>query len=102
MQELNFLVDNFDQDNTFCFAYEGRNGEVQAKGYLLDCKDDGIFIMKKSACLKDKYTEKDIEENNRIYSMQPLRTDTEVKVQGKVFKVKILGNYSDAGRLIAV
>lgn len=100
MQALNFPIDNFDQDNTFTFAYQGIRGQERtATGYLFDGGDEGIYIMKKSACLKDQYSDKDREESARLLAMTPLRTGDIVELNGQQYRVSILGNYSDAGRL---
>lgn len=99
---LNFPVDNFDQDNTFTFAYTGIFGKQwTATGYLFEDKEEGvIYIMKQSACLKDVYTDADRAESARLAAMTPIRTGDVVEVGGKQYTVKIIGNYSDAGRLI--
>ena len=100
MLTLNFPRDNFDQDNTFAFAYEGARVERKAAGYLFNSADTGvIYIMKKSACLKDSYTDTDLAEARRLAAQAPLRTGDVVTVDGKQYLVRILGNYSDAGRL---
>lgn len=100
MQALNFPIDNFDQDNTFTFAYQGIRGQERtATGYLFDGGDEGIYIMKKSACLKAQYSDKDREESARLLAMTPLRTGDIVELNGQQYRVSILGNYSDAGRL---
>jgi hypothetical protein len=100
---LNFPADNFDQDNTFAFEYIGFRGQAcTATGYLFDCGEQGIYVMKQSACLKDVYTAKDREERARLNAAQPVRTGDVVTVNGRQYTVKILGNYSDAGRLIPV
>ena len=100
MQALNFPIDNFDQDNTFTFAYQGIRGQERtATGYLFDAGDEGIYIMKRSACLKDAYSDSDRAESARLLAMTPLRTGDIVEVNGKQYRVSILGNYSDAGRL---
>ena len=97
---LNFPVDSFDQDNTFEFEYTGFRGQARrATGYLFQ-DGEKIFVMKKSDCLKAQYTAKDDEERARLNAMQPVRTGDAVTVNGRQYTVKILGNYSDAGRLI--
>lgn len=99
MMTLNFPRDNFDQDNTFRFAYQGARGiERIVTGYLFN-SDGQIFIMKQSACLKDSYTDADRAEQRRLDTQIPLRTGDVVSVDGKNYRVRILGSYSDAGRL---
>ena len=58
--------------------------------------------MQKSACLKQHYTERDIAERNKLNAMTPIKNGDIVLVNGKQYEVKILGDYSDAGRLIPV
>lgn len=103
MTKLNYRRDNFDQDNTFAFAYNGRRGEVVTTGYLFNATDEGrIYVMQRAACLKSHYTEADHAETARLNAMTPVRDGDTVEVEGKQYRVKILGNYSDAGYLIAL
>jgi hypothetical protein len=103
MQVLKFKTDNFDQDNTFTFAFPGSRGQERVRtGYAADFEDEGVYIMQRSACLKAQYTAKDYEETARLAAMTPLRTGDIVEIDGKQYTVKILGDYSDAGRLIPV
>jgi acyl-CoA hydrolase len=100
---LNIKTDNFDQDNTFTFAFPGSRGQERVRtGYVADFEDEGMYIMQRSACLKAQYTDKDYEETARLNAMNPIRTGDIVEVNGKQYSVKILGDYSDAGRLILV
>jgi hypothetical protein len=99
---LTFPRDNFDQDSTFAFEYKGfRGNPCVATGYLFRGDTDGqIYLMKQSACLKDSYTAKDDEERARLNAQTPVKHGDTVTLEGKDYTVKILGNYSDAGRLI--
>lgn len=101
MKTLNFTTSTFDQDNTFTFEYKRYNGKTgRGTGYLfLDESQDQIYLMQHSVCLKAHYTEKDREEQDRLNSMEPVRDGDVVMVEGKQYRVKILGDYSDAGRL---
>jgi hypothetical protein len=100
---LNIRTDNFDQDNTFTFAFIGSRGQERVRtGYVADFEEEGVYIMQKGACLKSHYTAKDYEETDRLNAMTPVRTGDIVEVNGKQYTVKILGDYSDAGRLIPV
>jgi hypothetical protein len=100
--ELKFPRDNFDQDNTFAIAYYNyRNMERTMTAYLFYSPTEGrIYIMQKSACLKDHYTDKDMEESARLKAQVPVRHDDIVELQGAQYRVHINGNYSDAGYLI--
>jgi len=100
---LNFTRDSFDQDNTFKFAFVGRRGEQTRTGYLFFAEDENqMYILQKGAMLKDKYTTKDYEEQARLNAQAPVRTGDVVEINGKQYTVKILGDYSDAGRLTPV
>lgn len=100
---LNIKTDSFDQDNTFTFAFTGSRGQERVRtGYVADFEDEGMYIMQRSACLKAVYTDKDREETARLNAMNPIRTGDIVEINGKQYSVKILGDYSDAGRLIPV
>ena len=101
---LSFPVDNFDKKNTFMFEFAGWSGQTRTSvGYLLNAKREGvIYIMQRSACLKDVYTPADYEEGDRLAAMEPVRDGDTVCVDGEQYLVKILGNFSDAGRLIPI
>ena len=101
MQTLNFPTELCDQENTFTFAYPGGRRERVSTGYLFSCKE-GLYILQTGTMLKDCYTERDVAERTRLNAMTPVRTGDIVLVEGKQYQVKILGDYSDAGRLIAV
>jgi hypothetical protein len=99
MQAINLSNDTFDQDNTFSIEVPGFKKTVRVtaclhKGYQKDA--DGIFwAMKKSACLKAEYTQKDDEERARLNAMEPVRAGDIVLIEGQQYKVRVLGNYSD-------
>lgn len=99
---LSIAQDSFDTDANFTFEYKGYAGRIcTADGYLFQ-DGDHIYLMKHSAVLKSHYSDKDIAERNRLNSMTPVRDGDKVEVDGKQYKVKILGNFSDAGRLYAI
>ena len=94
---------DFSQDETFTFSVPNpRRGDVPRTGYVLDCEEEGMFLMQKSACLKQHYTTQDHIDRARLNAMTPIKTGDIVLVNGKQYEVKILGDYSDAGRLIPV
>ena len=100
---LSISADSFDSSRDFTFEYTGSMGrKVSASGYLFEDKDGQIFLMKNSAVLKSEYTDKDRAERARLNSMEPVRDGDTVAVDGKQYQVKILGNFSDAGRLYAI
>lgn len=104
MMKLNFPRNHFDQDNTFTFGYaswKAAHGERLGTGYLFYANDEKkLYIMQKSACLKDYYTDKDREESARLQAQVPVRHGDIVEVEGAQYRVHISGGYSDAGYLI--
>ena len=100
---LSIVTDSFDSARNFTFEYTGSMGrKVSASGYLFEDKDGQIFLMKKSASLKSHYSDEDRAERSRLDGMEPVRDGDTVAVDGKQYQVKILGNFSDAGRLYAI
>lgn len=89
---------------SFPFVYNNHRGiPTTAEGYVFhDDRDDVYFIMKCPTVMKGKYSEKDFEEQRRLRSIEPLVDGDFVLFDNRMFKVQILGNYSDAGRLIPV
>lgn len=101
MHTLNYPRDTFDQDNTFTFEVVKRGLARVRTGYLF--KDDAsgkVYILQNGACIKSHYTDKDRAEQARLAAMTPVRDGDEVEVDGVKYAAKILGDFSDAGRLI--
>ena len=100
---LTIAQDSFDTAADFTFEYKGYAGRTcTASGYLFQSTDGQIYLMKNSAVLKSHYSDEDRAERARLNSMEPVRDGDTVTVSGKQYKVKILGNFSDAGRLYAI
>ena len=96
---------SMDRSSIFAVEYKGFKGRtVRTEGYIFDsrdCKiDPAIFIMQKSACLQGSYSAADIAHIDRINTETPVRDGDTVEFKGQQFKVKIIGNYSDMGRLV--
>lgn len=103
MTTLNFKNDTFHRGVSFRVAIQGRKGEHTITCYLFNSEDEGkIWILQESACLKSHYSVKDHAELDRLAAMTPVRDGDMVEVEGQQYKVKILGDYSDAGYLIKI
>ena len=87
-------------DDTFTFMIPNR--PLARTGYILDCDEDGMILMQKSACLKSHYTEKDHADRARLNAMTPILTGDTVIVNGQEYLVTIKGDYSEAGYLTAI
>lgn len=99
MTILKFSTDTFDQDNTFTIEVQGfkRMTNIRASLHLdYHKRGDGIiWAMKSSAVLKAEYTDKDYEESARLRSMTPIRHGDIVEIEGKQYKTRVLGNFSN-------
>ena len=104
MMNLNFPKEINDRDTTFRFAYNNHRGaEETRKGHLFnDTQENVICIMQSGIMMQDVYSAKDIEERTRLQDQVPIRDGDVVEVKGKLYIVKILGDYSDAGRLVPI
>ena len=105
MISLAFPTSNFDRAAGFAFTYLDYKKNLQrAEGYLFrDDTDDQIYLMKRAVCLQATYTQAERDQIDRInYGAEVVNHGDTVQVEGKLYTVKILGNYSDAGRLIAI
>lgn len=103
MTNLTVPTSTFDRDAHFAFEYlDYKKQPTRGEGYVFyDDQNDEWFILKCASTIKDSYTDADRAHTARIFrGEQVLRTGDRVTVDGKAFTVKILGNYSDAGRLI--
>jgi hypothetical protein len=104
MITLTFPANNFDRAAGFAFIYLDYKKQPQrAEGYLfLDESDGQIYIMKRAACIQATYTQEERDHIDRIYyGPEVVKDGDTVQVDDHLYTVKILGNYSDAGRLIA-
>jgi hypothetical protein len=87
--------------HTFVFTYKShKSGLIRAVGYLYFLKDENqIYVLKENDCIKSNYSDSDRNESERLMAATPVNSGDCVEVNGETYKVQILGNYSDAGRL---
>ena len=100
---LTMPTDNFDREARFAFEYlDYKKRPQRGEGYLFYSKQENqMYLMKRSASLQSSYTDEERAHIDRIYNgPQVVRDGDSVTVNGKAYTVKVLGNYSDAGRLI--
>lgn len=106
MRTLTISTDSFDQVNTFNVQINSRKGLQNITGYVGYYKhEDGkeeFFINQASVCLKAVYTDADRAENARLRTEKPVVDGETVLINGRTFKVKVNGNYSDCGTLTEV
>ena len=101
MTTLNISTSNFDQTNTFgleVMDWKKRPIIIKCslhRGYKTE-NDNVLWALKSSAMVKDTYTAADCAEGERVYKSEPVRHGDTVEIGGAVYRVKVLGNYSDA------
>ena len=72
-------------------------------GKVRDYGADGICIMQNPGVIKDRYTAEELAAKKLLdETFMPLSDGDEVLFEGKLHRVKVLGDYSDAGRLVAI
>lgn len=100
---LTIPTGTFDRDSHFAFEYTDRKGNARrSEGYVFDCAQEGVtYLMQSAACLQSSYSDTDRQHLDRIYNgPDVVRHGDAVTINGKPYTVKVLGNYSDAGRFI--
>jgi hypothetical protein len=101
MTNLHISTGNFDQINTFGLeVMDWKKRPIIVKcslrsGYKTE-NDNVIWALKSSAMVKDTYTAADYAECERVYKSEPVRHGDTVEIGGAAYRVKVLGNYSDA------
>jgi hypothetical protein len=96
MRVLKLAADNFGNANTFEVA-TGRRTPAKASlrcGYRK--RGDGIFwALSSGSMLKDVYTDADRAESARLAAESPVVNGEIVEIDGKQYKARVLGAYSD-------
>lgn len=99
-RELTLSTGSFDRVNTF--RVEGVRGRCSLKsGYTKD-GDGKLWIMQHSGCIASSYSQEEIDERDRLRVATPIANGEVVAVNGAAYRVRVLGNYSDAAILEAV
>ena len=101
MRELKLSTGSFDQVNTFNVVAPGKYYPMRCalhRGYHK--RDDGVlWVMQHSTVIKDSYSDEDRAESARLRSEGPLVYGDQVMVEGKVYTLRVLGDYSDCAIL---
>lgn len=99
IRELKLSTGSFDQDNTFTIAHPRRPTLPMRcslhQGYHK--AGDGVFwAMQHSGILKSSYTQADRDETARLNAMAPLQHGEIVRIDGRHYRTRILGDFSNA------
>lgn len=97
MKTINISTGSFDQDNTFSIEPLKYSKCKLYQGYKTE--DDGIYwVMQCSAMLKAHYTDKDKEESARLSNPDnAIKNGEIVLIDGKQYKFRFTGDFSDCG-----
>ena len=99
MQTLNLSTGSFDQDNTFVIEVKGLRNMTRRTVSLhqdYETAGDGIFwALMGAVCLQAEYSEKDREETKRLNEMASIKHNDIVTINNELYKVKVLGEFSD-------
>lgn len=86
-----------DQDNSFVIVNPALTKRfIVALHRDYQAQGDGVYwAMQRGACIKSHYTEADHAETRRLKSENAIQNGEYVLIDGKQYKCRILGNYSD-------
>lgn len=75
----------------------------RTKGHLFrDDADGQVYIIQYATVIKERYTDADRALAARLAAEAPVEHGDLVTVDGRLYRVNILGDYSDAGRLTPI
>ena len=93
---LKLAVDNFDQVNTFNVQVTKTTVAKCSLKRDYDKRGDGIYwAMNPGTTLKSHYSEADRAEAARLTLEFPVRNGEIVMIEGKEYRTRVLGAYSD-------
>lgn len=104
MRTLTLSTGSFDQDNTFIVQEPKRNQPMVAslhQDYYE--RGDGVYwAMKHGACLKSSYSDADRAETARLNADSGVQNGEIVLIDGKQYKCRVLGSYSNCAVFDAI
>jgi hypothetical protein len=99
METIKISTDNFDQENTFEIEFvtprRTRRMKVSLHRDYKVAGDGILWAMQSGSCLKAQYSDKDIAERDRLNAATPVRHGDIVQIEGKQYRTRVLGDYSD-------
>lgn len=102
IRTLNVSADTFDLSALFVVNTIGRDKHPLRMICYVWTHGDECGINQKSAMIKDSYTAEDRAHSDRLAAEEGVNNGDTVKVNGKHYRVKVNGNFSDAAVLIAL
>ena len=99
-RELKLLTNTFDRDNTFSVDLPRLAGFRCSLHRDYKVRGDGIlWVMQHASMICSSYSEEQVAEIDRLKTEPKLRNGEVVTVEGKLYRVRVLGDYSTAALL---
>ena len=97
MKTLSITTETMQYDKVFSMDIGAKHGYIDVSLYQgYKTEDDGIFWgLKRSACLSANHSQKDIDYRDRLNNMDAIKNGEIVLIDGKQYKTRVLGNFSD-------
>lgn len=97
MRTLKLSTSTLDKENTFRISLQaGKCPKTVSLQSGYDKRDDGIiWALNSGAVLQGHYTDADIANLDRLNAMQPVEHEEIVLIEGKQYKTRVLGDFSD-------
>lgn len=100
IREIAFNTDMRNRDAVFSLEFSGFSRVRTLKCVLrlgYQDRDDGVFwALQKSICIQSSYTDEEIAERQRLRLEEPVRDGDIVRINGGLYKTRLLGDYTDA------
>ena len=97
MKTLSITTQTMQHDKVFTMDIGAKHGYIEVslyKDYITE--GDGIFWgLQHSACLSATYTQAQIDQRNRLNNMETVKNGEIVLIDGKQYKTKVLGDFSN-------
>lgn len=98
MRMLNITTDNFDTVNSFEIAVQSKRTGLQSRirCQLRQTSDGMLWALNTGSCIKSHYTVEDRAEQARLAAETPIADGDLVVIEGREYRIKVNGAYSDA------
>ena len=97
MKTLLITTATMQYDKVFTMDIGAKYGYIEVSLYQgYQTEDDGIFWgLKRSVCLSSSYTQSDIDYRDRLNNMETVKNGEIVLIDGKQYKTRVLGDFSN-------
>lgn len=100
MKTLTVSTGAFDYAALFVAEVTVRGKSRRITCYIGDNEDGSLYINKHPVCISSNYSEEESASIDRLNRAEPVRDGEIVEVKGVKYKVVLVGDYLDAGKLV--